>query len=678
MTTKKHSFLKIALCLILVLAIFPIAKISTVFAETLTLKTLISSHADQEITSSLEINTNFENGSTLNGSGVASWGTPTIGSATITQVNVADLTKDEYIGYKTENDVKYSSIGTDGTTGNKYGLLFKLSESGIAGIESTAITIPANAYYVLSFNVAVPALDNTLLQYGINAKLIHEDKDGEEVITTLKAIKAKNKNYVSYAFLIQGNENVEKTVKLQFLFGNAVVGSDDKLTESKQIGYAVVDTIRMFSVSQSQFAELTEDKNCQEVSLLDQNSKYISIPNGFFNETSNKNWNLEANTKLSDLAPLDWTHTGSSNEFGVVNTNVKLFENRLTQAGLSSVNPGNPNGWDTTNYNNVLMLSNPTEAHQKLTSGQFVLAKNSYYKISFSFNTPAIEGQTNGISFQIVDTDGKTIYSQEKIYSYTEYKDDANQWATFNLFVETDTVEKKVNFIITFGTENSPAKGNAFVDEISLSKVSSTIAFGNTEENKYPLITQEGEEQKFLEKGNVSFENLKELDKENSANRTLSLFSYKPVAENNTNSNNSTSTDTNKNNETKDSSSNSALVWYVVPSVLLGVCLIGGMVIYFVRKLKIKKPKSKKPAKTQYDRKSTLNKQVEKREKEQGSVLKEQYEAELQQVQKEIESLEENYKKEKQNKHTLQSYLSKRQKLEAKEIKIKDQLNKLK
>ena len=96
MTTKKHSFLKIALCLILVLAIFPIAKISTVFAETLTLKTLISDHSEQEITSSLDINTNFENGSTLNGSGTASWGTPTIGSATITQVNVADLTKDEY------------------------------------------------------------------------------------------------------------------------------------------------------------------------------------------------------------------------------------------------------------------------------------------------------------------------------------------------------------------------------------------------------------------------------------------------------------------------------------------------------------------------------------------------------------------------------------------------------
>ena len=676
MTTKK-SFTKLIICLLLILALFPIGYATTVYAAKddeekieFSIEDLINQHGDgsensQELTSGLGLNMGFESGST------EGWTIPTFAETEIIQVGVADFTDPDGAFAYGDGMINYTTIGTDGTDRNRFGLLFLLNDSGIAGIESPEITIPAHAYYVLTFNVKVAELGNSGTNYGINAKLI-DQATGD--IVAMDAIKTESEDYVTYAFLIQGNEFSETKVKLQLLFGNAVE-TDGVTTKSEQIGYAAVDTIRLFSVTYEQFSNLTEDDNGQQASYLTQNSDYIFIDNGYFNITENQNWNLDNYTALSDLRPLNWAQSQACGEtdWGIINTNKTIFETIIKNLGLSATNPNNADGSSIENSNNnVLMLSNQN-GYQTITSSEIVLTKNKYYEIRFKFNTQANQDQTNPISFYIIDSDDRTIYSKENVFSYVEYSSDSNEWATFHAFIKVDGTDKKVNFIIEFGTEESPTTGVAFIDDVRLMKSSASSVFVNNEENKYVLKAEEGQtETSYLPTGAITFDDLLNLDQTSETNRNLVAFTYDVPEE----------TPTDDPEEDKDDDETPAadpsIAWYIVPSILLAVALIAGIVLYYVKKIKIKKPRKK--SKNQYDRNKTLNKQVEKREREQKALEKQNLDAQLEQVRNEIKSLEEKYessKKAKTNMKDLKAYLAKRQKLQNKEAKILEQIEKL-
>ena len=680
MITKK-SFTKLIICLLLILALFPIGYATTLYAADddkeeieFSIEDLINQHGDgsensQELTSGLGLNMGFESGST------EGWTIPTFAETEIIQVGVADFTDPDGAFAYGDGMINYTTIGTDGTDGNRFGLLFLLNDSGIAGIESPEITIPAHAYYVLTFNVKVAELGNSGTNYGINAKLVTTelDSDGKKIEdVAMDAIKTESENYVTYAFLIQGNEFKETKIKLQLLFGNAVE-TDGVTTKSNQIGYAAVDTLRLFSVTYEQFSNLTEDDNGQQASYPTQNSDYIFIDNGCFNVTENQNWNLNNYTALSDLRPLNWNRTqagGTKTDYGIINTNETIFQTIVNNLGISTVNPKNADG--STEDNNILMLY-CNDGYQTIKSPNIVLTKNSYYEISFVFNTPALADQTNPISFYIIDSDDRTIYSKENVFSYVEYSSDSNEWATFHAFIKVDGKDKKVNFIIEFGTEESPTTGVAFIDDVRLiTKSSASSVFVNNEENKYVLKAEEGQtETSYLPTGAVTFDDLLNLDQTAAINRDLVAFSYDIPEE-------TTPEDPDDNGNEDTPSADPSIAWYIVPSILLAVALIAGIVLYYVKKIKIKKPRKK--SKNQYDRNKTLNKQVEKREREQKALEKQNLDAQLEQVRSEISALEEEYegsKKAKTHMKDLKVYLAKRQKLQNKEAKILEQIEKL-
>ncbi len=679
MAKNNKLFLKISICMLLIFAFFPFANfITTVYADeekpAFSIEDLISQNGegtenDQELTGSLGINTDFESGTS------EGWTTPVYGETSIVNPGVADFTSPDGVFTYGDEAVKYNTIGTDGLSGNKYGLLFLLNEKGVAGIESPEIVIPAHGYFVLTFNVKVVKLDNTSTNYGINAKVIDQETNK---IVAMDAIKSASENYVTYAFLIQGNEFKETRVKLQILFGNIVESGEDEdktTTKNEQIGYAAVDTMRLFSVDYKQFNDLTEDKKAQKASFLTQNSNYVYIPNGYFNVTDNQNWNVNNYNSLSDLRPANWTQkvSGGTTDYGVINTNKTIFETIANNLGLDLVNPKNADGSDiTTNHNNVLVLANDN-GYQTIQSSTIVLTKNKYYEISFKFNTPANANQTNSLNFYIIDNKDKVIYSNENIYSYVEYDGTNNEWATFHAFIKVDSTDRNVKFVIEFGTEENPTTGVAFIDDVRLNKfVSATSAFENTEENKYILKAEEGEtEVKYLPTGPVTFDDLLKLDPTKEVNRSLIAYSYDaPVDPTNPDDGD---------DDTTAPSSNPSISWYIVPSILFGVCLIAGIVIFYIKKIKIKRPSKK--TKNAYDRNKTLNKQVEQRERDQKILEKENFELQLQQVRKEIEDLEASYETSNKNKKSqlgLNSYLSKRQKLQNKEMKILEQLDKIK
>lgn len=678
MKTKKSKILLTFLCLLLAFALLPILQIQSVSADSVAVANFIKNHAtgsenDQEITSSLtSFTTDFGD---KNGAGTTTgWSIPSFSGVEVKQVNSADLTSDATIGYTETDDVTFSSIGTDGTEDNKFGLLFLLKEKGIAGIESGVITIPARGLYVLTFNAKVGKVANTSTNYGLNAKIVEVSDDKVVKTYSMDAIKTVNENYESYAFVIQGNEYADKTIKIQFLFGNATE-EDGVTTKNEQIGYAAIDTIHFFGVTYSQFNELSTDKNAKKVSLLSENSSYVNIDNGYFNVTENQKWKLEENTALSDFRPYQWTQEGGENAtYGVVNTNAALFTERMTQLGISAVNP------EPSTSNNVLMLYNSSASNQTIKSASFKLSSNSYYEVSFRFNTPANADKTNGLSFYLIDDDKTTIYSKENVFSYTDYSEDSNEWATFHIFIKTDSKSKNVNFVIKFGTEDAKATGYAFVDDVRLYTTrTSSAMFNNSEKDTYELTKGEDEtETKYLEEGVISFDDLKKLDKTSEANRALSIYDYSaPVEDEGEDDSSSGSTDSDSKDDKEES--NSSIIWYVIPSVLLGICLIGGLIIFYTKKIKIKKHTKKKKA--NYDRKKTLNKQVAKRERDAAALEKGNYEAQLESIRKEIEKLENEYEKsekDKKNPISLEKYLSKREKLQNKENRLLEQIKKLK
>ena len=687
----KNSFLKIVTCFILILAFFPFSNLGTIlFAEDeeldFSLTDLIEQNGygteqSQEITNDLGINTDFESGTT------EGWTYPTYNGIDFTNntVGVADFTSENAAFSYGDEEIKYSSIGTDGISNNKFGLFFIVREketddngkTGVAGIESPEITIPAHAYYVLTFNVKVAKLDNDGTQYGVNAKVIVLSEENNSTIS-MNAIKSTSENYISYGFLIQGNEYSDVKVKIQFLFGNLTKsgeGEDKTTIKNEQLGYAAIDTIRMFSVTYSQFNDLSEDKNSKLVSLLSQNSDYINVDNGYFNITKNEKWNLDEYNSLNDFKPADWNQkvsSGSEAYYGIINTKKDSFNSILTQIGLSEIkNPGNADNSDIEKENNnVLMLYNSENAYQTIQSSNIIFTKNKYYKFSFKFNTPALSNQTNKLNFYLVDKDDNTIYKRSNIHSYVDYNGSNNEWATFYAFIKIDDTDKNLNFVIEFGTQENPVSGYVFIDDIILTEhTSQTSAFYNEEKDKYILKTEEGEEIQYLPQGTVTFEDLLKLDQNEAVNRNLFAYTY-DIAD-------SGATTPEEDDPSEPTTNPSSIAWYIVPSVLFGICLIGGIAIFYAKKIKIKRPAKK--AKNTYDRTKTLNKQVKEKEKQDQIYQKQNYQNQLENIRKQINDLEKSYEisnKNKKSQLSLNSYLSKRQKLQNKEAKILEQIEK--
>lgn len=677
----------IASLLILCLAICFVPAMGKVFADDEGTKLSISDiltkdeFAGQEITSSLPFNPNFEGETEAERfNGWQTWAIQTTGRS----ANVADLTSDMPIF---ENGKTYAEVGA---VQGSYGMLFINTEKGVSAIEtSSVINIPARSLYLLTFKVKLLDLKNNvgffvnLVEVNSN---ISEDNLNKAQIKNIKSTVEKDSEgkdttvYVSYAFLIQGSELYDTTARLQFSLGTRE--SDTDTSESKyETGLAALDDIRMFSLTSEQSSKLSTSSNVTKANFSQISSNYnIKIANGAFNNTINQGYDLSS---ISLFTPADWTQSTSLNNeeavYGIINTNSAMFSSKFP----SLLNPGLTTyqtvGDISTTYNNVLMIYNKSNTHQTITSSSISLSKEKIYELSFEFCTPAVKDtfaeETNSITFLVKDGD-TIIYSRENIYSYDEadHQKDTATWKRLSLIIETGDVSKNLTFEIVFGTESESKTGAAYVDNVRLDARTADKAFNNIYENKLQLSSEETE---YLEKGYVSLEDVKNL-KSNDIVATYKYESTVVPTEPGKEENNSEST--------KDNTTNLTYLWYVIPSIILALCTIGGIVIFYVQKIKIKpKRKTKRLSnkkKSSYDR--TKYSKPAKQEKivdNQKSVVKEpvvkepvvkekeltpEIEESNLSLEKQIEKLEQDYS---ENKISLKKYLSEREKLEDKIMK---------
>lgn len=672
----------IASLLILCLAICFVPAMGKVFADDEGTKLSISDiltkdeFSGQEITSSLPFNPNFEGETEAERfNGWQTWAIQTTGRS----ANVADLTSDMPIF---ENGKTYAEVGA---VQGSYGMLFINTEKGVSAIEtSSVINIPARSLYLLTFKVKLLDLKNNvgffvnLVEVNSN---ISEDNLNKAQIKNIKSTVEKDSEgkdttvYVSYAFLIQGSELYDTTARLQFSLGTRE--SDTDTSESKyETGLAALDDIRMFSLTSEQSSKLSTSSNVTKANFSQISSNYnIKIANGAFNNTINQGYDLSS---ISLFTPADWTQSTSLNNeeavYGIINTNSAMFSSKFP----SLLNPGLTTyqtvGDISTTYNNVLMIYNKSNTHQTIKSGSISLSKEKIYELSFEFCTPAVKDafaeETNSITFLVKDGD-TIIYSRENIYSYDEadHQKDTATWKRLSLIIETGDVSKNLTFEIVFGTESESKTGAAYVDNVRLDARTADKAFNNIYENKLQLSSEETE---YLEKGYVSLEDVKNL-KSNDIVATYKYESTVVPTEPGKEENNSDSS--------KDNTTNLTYLWYVIPSIILALCTIGGIVIFYVQKIKIKpKRKTKRLSnkkKSSYDR--TKYSKPAKQEKivdNQKSVVKEpvvkekELTPEIEEsnltLEKQIEKLEQDYS---ENKISLKKYLSEREKLEDKIMK---------
>jgi len=677
----------IASLLILCLAICFVPAMGKVFADDEDTKLSISDiltkdeFAGQEITSSLPFNPNFEGETGAERfNGWQTWAIQTTGRS----ANVADLTSDMPIF---ENGKTYAEVGA---VQGSYGVLFINTEKGVSAIEtSSVINIPARSLYLLTFKVKLLDLKNNvgffvnLVEVNSN---ISEDNLNKAQIKNIKSTVEKDSEgkdttvYVSYAFLIQGSELYDTTARLQFSLETRE--SDTDTSESKyETGLAALDDIRMFSLTSEQSSKLSTSSNVTKANFSQISSNYnIKIANGAFNNTINQGYDLSS---ISLFTPADWTQSTSLNNeeavYGIINTNSAMFSSKFP----SLLNPGLTTyqtvGDISTTYNNVLMIYNKSNTHQKITSSSISLSKEKVYELSFEFCTPAVKDtfaeETNSITFLVKDGD-TIIYSRENIYSYDEadHQKDTATWKRLSLIIETADVSKNLTFEIVFGTESESKTGAAYVDNVRLDARTADKAFNNIYENKLQLSSEETE---YLEKGYVSLEDVKNL-KSNDIVATYKYESKVVPTEPGKEENNSESS--------KDNTTNLTYLWYVIPSIILALCTIGGIVIFYVQKIKIKpKRKTKRLSnkkKSSYDRtKYSKPAKQEKIVENQKSVVKEpvrkepvvkekELTPEIEEsnltLEKQIEKLEQDYS---ENKISLKKYLSEREKLEDKIMK---------
>lgn len=677
----------IASLLILCLAICFVPAMGKVFADDEDTKLSISDiltkdeFSGQEITSSLPFNPNFEGETEAERfNGWQTWAIQTTGRSAV----VADLTSDMPIF---ENGKTYAEVGA---VQGSYGMLFINTEKGVSAIEtSSVINIPARSLYLLTFKVKLLDLKNNvgffvnLVEVNSN---ISEDNLNKAQIKNIKSTVEKDSEgkdttvYVSYAFLIQGSELYDTTARLQFSLGTRE--SDTDTSESKyETGLAALDDIRMFSLTSEQSSKLSTSSNVTKANFSQISSNYnIKIANGAFNNTINQGYDLSS---ISLFTPADWTQSTSLNNeeavYGIINTNSAMFSSKFP----SLLNPGLTTyqtvGDIATTYNNVLMIYNKSNTHQTITSSSISLSKEKIYELSFEFCTPAVKDtfaeETNSITFLVKDGD-TIIYSRENIYSYDEadHQKDTATWKRLSLIIETGDVSKNLTFEIVFGTESESKTGAAYVDNVRLDARTADKAFNNIYENKLQLSSEETE---YLEKGYVSLEDVKNL-KSNDIVATYKYESTVVPTEPGKEENNSEST--------KDNTTNLTYLWYVIPSIILALCTIGGIVIFYVQKIKIKpKRKTKRLSnkkKSSYDRtKYSKPAKQEKIVENQKSVVKEpvvkepvvkekELTPEIEEsnltLEKQIEKLEQDYS---ENKISLKKYLSEREKLEDKIMK---------
>ena len=343
-------------------------------------------------------------------------------------------------------------LGLDDGFMNTKALVLKSENENFIGVKSFDIDILKNHYYRIAVNVKAQDLSGnayftfkesevlTEEPYNFTA---YEPKTTSLTISNTTANTLKN-GYNTYEIYVAGHELYDTIANLELTLGNE---------EGKASGKVAFDNVTISNITYDQFKSVTTSSNIATLSLSTIESD--SDINGFFNKGHSDKAIAEY-----PLIPQDWTRETDDNndlsKFGIVNT---------AEWTLSIPNPYNPSRLSGDTFipvpagtsNHILMVHNGSaDSYQTIKSPDLAISSNSFYTLSFNY----LAHGNDILNIKVVDSKGNIVYQDLALSS--------DSWTFYEVTINTEYYGSNLNLILEVGTENEPALGYAYFDNVQL------------------------------------------------------------------------------------------------------------------------------------------------------------------------------------------------------------------
>lgn len=362
----------------------------------------------------------------------------------------------------------YDYVGTDLSYNNDKALILytkngDAASSGYVGVKSKDINIKAHEIYKVSLKLKVSSLPSGTFYvklaenekiYDIYSDILssNESDDNYYALQNNKTsgISSNKTNsftndYQTVEFYIKGHSLYNSSFNIELWLGD---------NSSSAQGCVVVDNI---SIEHANYTSFSSASNSLELKSF--SSSPSTIANGYFNDTQSESLNHVYPVKANE-----WT-TAGENERNNIGGVIYLYNNQsyndmyVGSYSWAGIYPGAISDSPIDIPNNVYMMYNKVNSYQSITSKNYSLSENSYYKFSFNFYNQDISGYNSSkIKVEVIDEDGIVLFSKDNLSS-------ADRWDEMNVHFHTaKSVSNNVHVVVSLGTEDNKSAGIVYLD----------------------------------------------------------------------------------------------------------------------------------------------------------------------------------------------------------------------
>ena len=376
----------------------------------------------------------------------------------------------EFVGSPLDCKVTLDEDNKATITANNY-VLGLWAENNSVKVTSAPVTIKSNKLYRVSATYKVSEITKGSVYMFIseNRSVLNEVYNLSEEYYTLTEEKASsgttsngdsefNNKYATIEFYVQGNALYDSSINISLGLGK----SDETAT-----GCVVFDNVRVEETTSAKADGATNKI------VLNESKATPSVSNGNFNKVTTTTENVLGN-------PQNWTiNKGEGLTFnGVINTYSKSYQDYVDQynnfAGSADENPylwakySNPlNSENSSAYpDNILMLANETASWQTVRSEEIALEANKTYKLFFDYKTTI----SAPIKVTIQNANGVNLFESEELCSNGAWTDEG-----YAIYFKSFAGAEKIIIQITFGSQSTPVKGLAFLDNFAFISIEETL-----------------------------------------------------------------------------------------------------------------------------------------------------------------------------------------------------------
>ncbi len=343
-----------------------------------------------------------------------------------------------------------------------------------AGIVSEEFTLDANSHYIISVDVAtsLPVFSSRATTEVESVASVY--LTGGDINESFTAINT-NKNWRTYNFYISTDNFSSTTVTLELWLGIKNLQSS--------VGAVLFDNARALKYDNNEFFTRLNSQN-----FTNTNSKY-----GNYSLTAIDD--MVTNASFEDVSLTGWTASYNPNSpMSQVFDGVTTLDQNFDSATVGNLsNPGT-----NLKYNNInaLYINNTEKAGVAYTSDWLTIERQTYYKLSVYVKTQNIT--ENGASVSIVpENEDLSAVTFEDIQTTVTTNSITNNWTKYTFYILGSPFQnERISIKLALGDvdatedlENNLVKGAVFFDDIEVYSINYN-QYTNASEDSYTKKVQ--------------------------------------------------------------------------------------------------------------------------------------------------------------------------------------------